>query len=70
MNDKILVDIPTAAGMLTLGRTKFYELVMRGEIRSVRIGKSVRIAVADVQRFADKLIVEATADSGRRLPTP
>lgn len=46
-----LLRIPEAAQRLALSRSKLYELIYRGEIRTVRIGRAVRIAESELDRF-------------------
>ncbi len=47
----LLVTVPQAAELLSIGRTAVYELVWRGELNPVRIGRSVRFAVDDLEAF-------------------
>ncbi|TVP62694.1 MAG: DNA-binding protein [Nitriliruptor sp.] len=49
-----LVTITTAAGWLGLSRSKLYELLAAGELPTVRIGRSRRIAVTDLEAFVDR----------------
>ena len=49
-----LVTIMTAADWLGLSRSKLYELLAAGELPTVRIGRSRRIAVADLEAFVDR----------------
>jgi excisionase family DNA binding protein len=51
--EKMLVDIPTAANVLSLPRTKVYQLMGSGELKSCKIGKSRRISVAALHRFIE-----------------
>jgi excisionase family DNA binding protein len=46
-----LVTLPEAARLLGVSRSKLYELVAAGELPTVRIGRSRRIAVADLEEF-------------------
>ena len=46
-----LVTLPGAARLLEVSRSKLYELVAAGELPTVRIGRSRRIAVADLEEF-------------------
>jgi len=50
-----LVDVPTAAAVLGIGRTLAYELVKTGQWPTtvVRIGKLIRIPSAALLRLAD-----------------
>jgi excisionase family DNA binding protein len=47
----LLVDVKQAARLLAIGRTKLYELIDAGAIRPVRIGRCVRFAVEELNRF-------------------
>jgi excisionase family DNA binding protein len=49
--DMLAVTVEEAARLLSLNRTKMYALCMRGEIRSVKIGRSRRIPIAALQQF-------------------
>jgi excisionase family DNA binding protein len=60
-DEKRLLRVDEAATRLGIGRTKTWELVNRGELRSVRIGRAVRIVAADVDRF----VVELAGELGR-----
>ena len=41
--------------MLGVGRTTLYELINQGRLRPVHIGRSLRIPVAELERFVDAL---------------
>jgi excisionase family DNA binding protein len=47
--DKILLTATETAEVLGLGRTKVYALIASGELPSVRIGASVRVAVEELK---------------------
>ncbi len=47
----VLLTVEDAAQALALGRTKVYELVETGELRSVKIGRSRRIPVQALDEF-------------------
>jgi excisionase family DNA binding protein len=51
----LLVTATEAATILGVGRTKLYELINRGELRPVHIGRSLRLPVAELERFVDAL---------------
>jgi excisionase family DNA binding protein len=51
----LLVTAAEAAATLGVGRTKLYELINRGELRPVHIGRSLRVPVAELERFVDTL---------------
>ena len=47
--------IPEAAEILGLGKSKTYELVQSGAIRTVRVGRAVRVPVSAIDEFAERL---------------
>lgn len=54
--------------MLGIGRTTLYELIAAGAITPMHIGRCVRFAITDLERFvADGCVVEA---GPRPAPTP
>jgi excisionase family DNA binding protein len=53
-----LLRVEEAAEWLGLGRTKAYELVYRGILPSVTIGRSRRISVVALQAFVERLSAE------------
>jgi len=64
--DELLVD-PTEAGRrLHLSRSVIYELLGKGDLASIKIGKSRRIAVTEIERYVERLYRrqrEAVADA-------
>ena len=46
-----LVTIPVAAQLLGVSRSKLYELLGEGALPTVRIGRSRRISIADLETF-------------------
>ena len=63
MNDKMLLTIREAAQRIGLGRTFTYDLIRRGELRSVKIGGARRVAVADLEEFVGRLRSEAAEEA-------
>lgn len=55
MSEALLLGLDEAARMLALSRRTVQELVYAGELRSVRIGRSRRIAVVDLEAFVRRL---------------
>lgn len=51
----LLVQVPIAARMLGIGRTKVYELVSAGELELVHIGCRALVPVNSVESFSDRL---------------
>lgn len=50
---KLLLTVKEAAAALALDRSTVYELIMRGAIPSLKIGRSRRIRVRDLERWVD-----------------
>jgi len=61
--DKLLLKPEEAAEVLSIGRSKVYELIGTGELASVRIGASRRIPADALVEFVGR-IQGAAADSG------
>lgn len=55
----ITVTVPTALAVTGLGRTKFYELVKQGRIRTVAIGRRTLVVYASLEELT------AAPNSGR-----
>jgi len=56
LGPSLLLRVEEAAVLLGIGRTQTYELVMRGQIRSVKIGRRRLVLRAGVQEFVDRLL--------------
>jgi excisionase family DNA binding protein len=57
--DKDLLTAAEAAPRLGIGRTKIYELMDAGELRSIRIVRSRRIPVSEIGSFIVRKLKEA-----------
>jgi excisionase family DNA binding protein len=57
----LLVSVEQAAGLLGIGRTTLYELIRRGDVRPIRIGRCVRIPRRELEAFVERLIADADA---------
>ena len=57
----LLVTPEEAAKSLSICRTKIYELLRSGELRSVQIGSSRRIAVTDLEVYVQQLVEQHQA---------
>ena len=55
MNDKLLYRIPEVAQALNVSRSKVYELLKAGEIRSVRIDRTRLVRADDLRAYVDSL---------------
>lgn len=51
----LLLPVPEAAKRLTLSRSTVQRLVDGGELPAVKIGRSRRIAVADLEAYVERL---------------
>ena len=51
---KLLLTAVEAAEQLTVSRTKVYELMAAGSLRSIRIGRLRRVPVDALQEFIDQ----------------
>ncbi|TWD78958.1 excisionase family DNA binding protein [Kribbella amoyensis] len=56
---QIFLTVEEAAKALRIGRTRLFDLIAKGEIKSVLIGRSRRVSVEALRQYAKKL--ESTA---------
>lgn len=61
--DKLLLSPKEAAEMLSVSRSKLYELLAAGKLRSVRIDGCRRIPVDVLRTYVDHLACEAAEQS-------
>lgn len=61
-SDRLLLTVDEAARRLSIGRSHLYEHLLRGSLRSVRIGRSRRISSRDLEAFIEGLLQDS-ADS-------
>ena len=52
----LVVTPEEAAQVLRVGRTKVYSLMLCGELRSIRIGRSRRIPYTALETYVERLI--------------
>ena len=58
----LLVSVEQAAGLLGIGRTMLYELIRRGDLRPIRIGRCVRIPRREPEEFVERLVGQSQSD--------
>ena len=54
MDEKLLLTVPEAAKMLSLGRSKTYEMVAAGELPVIRIGRAIRLPVKGLNEWVER----------------
>jgi excisionase family DNA binding protein len=62
--DKLLLTPEEAAERLSVGRSRIFELIRSGHLRSVRLGASRRIPAVALIEFVEELL------AGEREPPP
>ena len=55
MDEKRLLTVAEAAKRLGIGRSHTYIYVLRGELESVKLGRSRRVPAEAVDKFVEKL---------------
>jgi excisionase family DNA binding protein len=56
---RVLVSVDEAATLLSLGRTVVYRLVRRGELRSIKVGRTRRVVAASLNEYIARLLERA-----------
>jgi excisionase family DNA binding protein len=64
--DALLLTPEEAAQLLRVGRTTIYALIKAGELRPVHIGRSCRLARAELERYVDRLQAPPPPPPARR----
>jgi excisionase family DNA binding protein len=59
--DKLLLRLEEAAEVLSISRSKLFELTRDGVLRTVKIHGSTRIPASELQRYVDDLVSEQFA---------
>jgi excisionase family DNA binding protein len=59
MPEARFVGVPQAQAVLGLSRSSVYELLNNGSLRSARVGGRRLIAVEELDRFTDQLILQS-----------
>ena len=57
--ERLLLRMPEVATILGIGRSTVYELVQRGDLPAVHVGRAVRIPAAALQRWVEQQTAEA-----------
>ncbi|MEZ0579123.1 helix-turn-helix domain-containing protein [Nocardioides sp. MH1] len=55
MNEKLLYRVPEVAAYLSISRSKVYELLKSGELRSVHIDRTRLVRRSDLEIYVDAL---------------
>src|SRR3954469_13690822 len=67
-DESLLLTPEEAARLLRIGRTTVYALMKAGDLRPVHIGRSCRLARAELERYVNRL--HAPEPTERRRPQP
>ena len=65
-----LMKIEPACRHLDIGRSKLYELIRKGKLDAVKIGKSARITTASLKRFVESLPASTGGSPIKRADAP
>jgi excisionase family DNA binding protein len=63
---KLLITVNEAAASLSVGRPKMWQLVMTGEVPSIKIGASRRIPVRALEDYVQRQLAAAEEERIRR----
>ena len=57
---QLLMSVQDGMEALTVGRTKFYQLVAASELEIVKIGAATRVVVSSIEAYVDRLRAQAS----------
>ena len=66
----LLLSVVEAARLLAVGRTTVYELIGRGDLPVVHIGRACRVPIAAVEEYVERLRAEERATPRPYPATP
>jgi excisionase family DNA binding protein len=58
LETKLLLSVDEAATLMSLGRSIVYDLVMRQQIASIKVGRMRRIPVSALREYVQKRLAE------------
>lgn len=58
---QLTISVPEAARVLSIGRTKLYQLLNADEIRTIKIGNRRLVLASDVDAFVNRALSKAPA---------
>lgn len=58
----LLLTVPQAARMLAISRSRVYDLIWKGELVPIHIGRSARFTVSELERFVAGRVEVAVAE--------
>jgi excisionase family DNA binding protein len=61
---KLLLKVEEAAELMSVGRSKAYELIRTGELPHLRIGRSVRVPVGPLEKWINERAADAANANG------
>jgi excisionase family DNA binding protein len=61
LDTKLLLRISEAAIVLSCGRSTIYQLIGEQEIRTVKLGRSVRIPASSLKSFVERKLADQSA---------
>lgn len=62
--ERLLLRVSETAKIIGLGKSKTYDLIAKGELPSVRIGKCVRVPVASLKEWVDAQLPNKAQERG------
>jgi excisionase family DNA binding protein len=60
IGERLTVTVEEAGAMLGISRGLAYELIQRGELPAVRLGRRIVVPVRTIEAMLDQVIAEAT----------
>lgn len=62
--EKLLLRVSEAADLVSVSRAQAYLLIQRGELPSIRLGRSVRVPAEGLRAYVRRLTAESRAEGG------
>jgi excisionase family DNA binding protein len=63
--EKLLISVEEACQILSIGKTRAYELIKSGQLRTVKLGVTRRVLYESVREFVAALTQQSTSQEAR-----
>lgn len=61
--EPLLVNVEEAASIVGLGRSKLYQLIRKGDLPVVHIGRATRVPLAALHEFVGQMLAEQEGEA-------
>jgi excisionase family DNA binding protein len=64
---RMLLDVREVGEALGCGKTYVYELIGRGELRAIKLGRLTRVPLSAIEEFVNRKVIDSDSDAEAAL---